>query len=276
MHEFHQLGSLVVIFALTLPISYIFHRLHCPAVVGYILAGVFIGPHALGFIKEYSDIEILSEIGIVLLLFTVGMELSLNTLIKNLKTVCSSGLAQFVLNGLVFFSGGLMFGMQVPQALFFAALTALSSTAIVLKAYTDRGELDTFHGQICSGILLFQDLLVIPLMLIAPFLSGTESFDLKNFSYVMCKSAFGIAAIFIIARLAVPRILALFIRLKDREMMLLLIILICMLGAWAAQEFGISVAMGGFIVGLILSESEYCHHLVGDILPFRDFFSSLF
>ena len=276
MHQFDQLGALVVIFAITLPMSYLLHRLHCPVVVGYILAGVFIGPHALGVIKESSEIELLSEIGIVLLLFTVGMELSLSTLIKNLKTVCTGGSAQFVLNGLVFMAAGLYFGMDINQAIFFASLTALSSTAIVLKSYTDRGELDSSHGQICSGILLFQDLLVIPLMLIAPFLSGTEAFDVKNFSYVMLKSAFGIAAIFIIARLAVPRILSIFIRLKDREMMLLLIILICMLGAWGAQKFGVSLAMGAFIVGLILSESEYCHHLVGDILPFRDFFSSLF
>jgi CPA2 family monovalent cation:H+ antiporter-2 len=276
MHEFSQLGSLVIIFALTLPISYIFHRLNCPAVVGYILTGVFIGPHALGFIKDMNDIEVLSEIGIVLLLFTVGMELSLSTLLSNLKTVLASGFAQFFLNLSLFTGAGLLMGLEFKQALFLSSLLALSSTAIVLKAYTDRGELDTFHGQICAGILLFQDLLVIPLMLIAPFLTGVEDFNIKNFSFVLIKSAAGISAIFIIAKLAVPRVLDVFIKLRDREMMLLLLILICMMGAWGAQEFGLSLAMGAFIVGLILSESEYCHHLVSDILPFRDFFSSLF
>ena len=276
MHEFHQLGSLVIIFALTLPISYIFHRLKCPAVVGYILAGVFVGPHALGFIKDMEDIEILSEIGIILLLFTVGMELSLSTLLKNLKTVLASGFAQFILNLGLFTCAGLLIGLHFKQAIFLSALLALSSTAIVLKAYTDRGELDTFHGQICAGILLFQDLLVIPLMLIAPFLTGVEELNFTHFGMVLLKSAAGISAIFLIAKLAVPRVLDIFIKLRDREMMLLLIILICMLGAWSAQEFGLSLAMGAFIVGLILSESEYCHHLVSDILPFRDFFSSLF
>lgn len=276
MHEFNQLGSLVIIFALTLPISYIFHRLHCPAVVGYILTGVFIGPHALGFIKDVHDIEILSEIGIVLLLFTVGMELSLSTLLSNLKTILASGFAQFFLNCGLFTSAGLMLNLEFKQSLFLGSLLALSSTAIVLKAYTDRGELDTFHGQICAGVLLFQDLLVIPLMLIAPFLTGVEELNTRNLGLVLLKSAIGISAIFIIAKLAVPRVLNVFIKLRDREMMLLLIILICMMGAWGAQEFGLSLAMGAFVVGLILSESEYCHHLVSDILPFRDFFSSLF
>jgi CPA2 family monovalent cation:H+ antiporter-2 len=276
MHEFHQLGSLVIIFALTLPISYIFHRLNCPAVVGYILGGVLIGPHSLGLIDDASDIEILSEIGIILLLFTVGMELSLSTLLKNLKTVLASGMAQFHINLGIFTAAGLFMGLELKQTLFLSSLLALSSTAIVLKAYTDRGELDTFHGQICAGVLLFQDLLVIPLMLIAPFLTGVEELNINHLSIVLLKSFAGISAIFLTAKLAVPRMLNMFIKLRDREMMLLLLILICMLGAWGAQEFGLSLAMGAFVVGLILSESEYCHHLVSDILPFRDFFSSLF
>jgi len=276
LHDIPILGSLVVIFSLTLPISYIFHRLKCPAVIGYLLTGVVIGPHAFGLIKDAHYIEVLSEIGIVLLLFTVGMELSLSTLIKNMKTVVGSGATQFFLNSTVFTLGALIWGMEPLQAIFFATLLSISSTAIVLKSYTDRNELDTYHGQISAGILLFQDLLVIPLMLLAPFLAGVEELELNRLGWVMLKSAIGIGAIFLGARLLVPRLLKAFVKLGDREMLLLLIILICMVGAWGAQEFGISLAMGAFIVGLILSESEYSHDLIPDILPFRDFFSSLF
>lgn len=276
MHEIPILGSLVIIFSLTLPISYIFHRLNCPAVIGYLLTGVLIGPHALGWIQDSHYIEVLSEIGIVLLLFTIGMELSLSTLIKNLRTVVGSGAAQFLLCTTVFSLGAMMWGMAPLQALFFATLLSISSTAIVLKSYTDRNELDTYHGQITAGILLFQDLLVIPLMLMAPFLAGVEELKIERLGWVMLKSALGIGAIFLGAKLLVPRFLKAFVKLGDREMLLLLIILICMVGAWGAQEFGISLAMGAFIVGLILSESEYCHDIMPDILPFRDFFSSLF
>jgi len=276
LHDIPILGSLVIIFSLTLPISYIFHRLKCPAVIGYLLTGIIIGPHAFGWITEVHYIEVLSEIGIVLLLFTIGMELSLSTLIKNLKTVVGSGAGQFFLNSTVFTLGALLWGMPLLQAMFFATLLSISSTAIVLKSYTDRNELDTYHGQISAGILLFQDLLVIPLMLLAPFLAGVEELQLSRLGWVMFKSAIGIGAIFLGAKLLVPRLLKAFVKLGDREMLLLLIILICMVGAWGAQEFGISLAMGAFIVGLILSESEYSHDLIPDILPFRDFFSSLF
>lgn len=276
MHDVPLLGSLVVIFSVTLPISYIFHRLHCPAVVGYLLAGVFIGPHALGFVKDSEEIHLLSEIGVVLLMFTIGMELSLSTLLKNLRTVVGSGFLQ-VLANLVFFAlVNLCLGFSLKQSIFFGLLLAISSTAVVLKAYSDRAELDTYHGQICAGVLLFQDLLVIPIMLAAPFLTGQEDLVASEFAMVVFKSVLGIGAIFLVSKLAVPRLLSIFIKLKDREMMLLLIILICMLGAWGAQEIGLTLAMGAFIVGLILSESEYCHDLVNDILPFRDFFSSLF
>lgn len=276
MHELPVLGSLVIIFSLTLPISYIFHRLKCPAVVGYLLTGVVIGPHALALVKDSQQINWLSEIGVVLLMFTVGMELSLSSLLKNLRTVVGSGLTQFGLN-LLFFAGvAFCFDFDINQAIFYGMLLAISSTAIVFKAYSDRGELDTYHGQICAGVLLFQDLMVIPILLVAPFLTGESELQLGTFISVLLKASLGISAIFFVAKLAVPHLIKTFIKLKDREIMLLLIILICMLGAWGAQEMGLTLAMGAFIVGLILSESEYCHDMVSDILPFRDFFSSLF
>ena len=168
------------------------------------------------------------------------------------------------------------FGLETEQSLVLGLLIALSSTAIVLKMVTDRAEIDTIHGRICIGILLFQDLCVVPIMLIIPLLGQTGSMGIEDLVIALLKSFAAVGAIFFLSRLLVPRALQLIAQLGSKEHLTLFVILIILGTGWVSQKMGLSLAMGAFIAGMIISESEYNHQIILDILPLKDYFSSIF
>src|SRR3990167_2277334 len=276
MNEFPLLRDIIIILAFTLPITFIFHKLKLPAIIGYLLTGMVIGPYGIRLIYELSMVKILAEIGVALLLFTVGLEFSLTRMARNIKTIVGSGGIQVVLTIIGAFIIFYISGYTIQQSLFFGFLTSLSSTAIVLKMYTDRGEIDSPHGKFSVCILLFQDLCVVPMVLLIPVLASIEEVSLQIIFITILKSIIVVATIFFASRLLVPKFLHHVVRLKSRESLILLIILLCLGTAWLTNRFGLSLAMGAFIAGLIISESEYSSQVVVEILPFRDFFSSLF
>ena len=276
MSEFPLLRDLIIILVVTIPISFIFHRFKLPIIVGYLLTGIVIGPYGIRLISEPSMVETLSEIGVVLLLFTVGLEFSLTRMVRNLKTIIGSGGIQVILTIMVVSAITYLYGYSLQQSVFFGFLISLSSTAIVLKMYTDRGEINSPHGKFSVGILLFQDLCVVPMVLLIPILASIEEVSLQIIFITILKSIIVVATIFFASRLLVPKFLHHVVRLKSRESLILLIILLCLGTAWLTNRFGLSLAMGAFIAGLIISESEYSSQVVVEILPFRDFFSSLF
>lgn len=276
MSEFPLLRDLIIILVVTIPISFIFHRFKLPIIVGYLLTGIVIGPYGIRLISEPSMVETLSEIGVVLLLFTVGLEFSLTRMVRNLKTIIGSGGIQVILTIMVVSAITYLYGYSLQQSVFFGFLISLSSTAIVLKMYTDRGEINSPHGKFSIGILLFQDLCVVPMVLLIPVLASREEVSLQIIFITILKSIIVVATIFFASRLLVPKLLHHVVRLKSRESLILLIILLCLGTAWLTNRFGLSLAMGAFIAGLIISESEYSSQVVVEILPFRDFFSSLF
>jgi len=276
--EITILRELIIILAASLPITYLFHRAKLPALVGFLITGVLIGPYGTAIITETQVIERLAEIGVVLLLFTVGMEFSIADIMRTGRQLLVGGGSQVVLTIVAIMGIALSLGYPLPQAVFFGFLASLSSTAIVLKVYSDRSELDSTHGKLSTGILLFQDIAVVPLMMLLPVLgeAGAGAVSLPAIGISLGKAVIGLIGVFIAARQVVPFLLHQVIRLKNREIFFLLIVLICLGTAWVTYSLGLSLALGAFLAGLIISESEYSHHIVSEIMPFRDYFASIF
>lgn len=275
-HEFELLGDLLKLLLASVPIVFLFNRLRLPVIIGFIATGVIIGPYGFGLIHETEAIEALAEIGVVLLLFTIGLEFSLRNILQMKQLVFGGGglqvtITTFLVTGILY-----LIGWSLNQAVFFGFLLALSSTAIVLKTYIDRAEVDTPHGRAGIGILLFQDLCIVPMMLLVPILSGKEGSSPLNVLITLGTAVLAIAVIIFAARILVPRALHHIVQLRSPEMFIIFIVLVSLGTAWVTSQFGLSLALGAFIAGLVLSESEYSHQIVADILPFRDVFNSLF
>jgi len=271
--------ELIILLAVSLPITFLFHKAKLPALVGFLITGVLIGPHGAAIITETQVVERLADIGVVLLLFTVGLEFSLDDIIRSGRRFLLGGGFQVVLTSGAVAGIAILFHYPLPQAIFFGFLASLSSTAIVLKMYSDRAELDTAHGRLSTGILLFQDMAVVPMMLLLPVLGEAGAAGvITPISVLMSlgKAVMGLVVVFLTARKVVPLLLHQVVRLRNREMLFLLVVLLCLGTAWITFSLGLSLALGAFLAGLIISESEYSHHIVVDILPFRDYFASIF
>lgn len=275
-NEFPLLADLLVLLLASVPIAFICHRLRLPVMVGFMVTGVLIGPSALRLIKDLHAIELLAEVGIALLLFTIGLEFSLRRLMEMKRLVLGGGGLQVVLTILIAMAVEKLLGKPANQALFFGFLVALSSTAIVLKSYAERLEIDTLYGRASVGILLFQDLCIVPMMLLVPILSGQEGSSMANIALAIGKAAAVIGGIVFTARKIVPFLLYQVTRLRSSEVFIIFVVLVSLGTAWLTSRFGLSMAVGAFIAGLVLSESEYSHQIVSDILPFRDVFNSIF
>lgn len=273
------LRELIILLAVSLPITYIFHRVKLPALVGFLITGVLIGPYGAAIITETSVVERLADMGVVLLLFTVGLEFSIEDILKSGRQFLVGGGIQVLLTIAAVTGLTVLFRFPLPQALFFGFLASLSSTAIVLKMYSDRAELDTAHGRLATGILLFQDIAVVPMMLLLPVLGeASAAGEVTPLSVLISlgKAMVGLIGVYFAARQVVPFLLHQVIRLKNREMFFLLVVLLCLGAAWVTFSLGLSLALGAFLAGLIISESEYSHHIVAEIMPFRDYFASIF
>jgi CPA2 family monovalent cation:H+ antiporter-2 len=273
------LRELIILLAVSLPITYIFHRVKLPALVGFLITGVLIGPYGAAVITETRVVERLADMGVVLLLFTVGLEFSIQDILRSGRQFLIGGGVQVLLSVAAVAGLAVLFHYPLPQALFFGFLASLSSTAIVLKMYSDRAELDTAHGRLATGILLFQDIAVVPMMLLLPVLGEASAAGGVTALSVLAslgKAVLGLIAVYFSARRIVPFLLHQVIRLKNREMFFLLVVLLCLGAAWITFSLGLSLALGAFLAGLIISESEYSHHIVAEIMPFRDYFASIF
>lgn len=269
------LRSLVIILGVSALIVFALSRVNIPSLVGFLLAGVIIGPHGLGLLRDTHAVELMAEIGVVLLLFTIGIEFSLSRLLRMKKAVIAGGGSQVVLTiGLSALMAYAITG-HLSMSIFFGFLIALSSTAIVLKMLTEKGEIDSPHGRMMVGILIFQDLCVVPLMLLTPALSGA-TIDLIDIGLKMGKAAFIIMAVLLSARWIVPVLLHHVVRTRSRELFISTIILLCLGIAYFTSKFGLSLALGAFLAGLVISESEYAHQATSDILPFKESFMGLF
>jgi len=273
--EFHLLQDLMMLFGLALVTVVLFRQFKLPSIIGFLCTGVVAGPYALGLIKDTHQVEQMAEIGVVLLLFTIGIEFSLKELMRIRHLVLwGGGLQVGVTIGVVALLW-LALGFSWQQSVFFGFLVSLSSTAILMKLLMDAGEMDSPHGKTCLGILIFQDLCVVPLMLFTPFLGGAGN-GLTGIVIVSAKALVVVVVAHFGARFAVPWIFNQVVRAKSRELFILTIIFVGFGTAFLTAQVGLSLALGAFIAGLAISESEYSHQVMGDIIPFRDAFMSLF
>ncbi len=270
------LNDILIILALSLVVFVVFSRLKIPAIVGFIITGIMSGPFGFALVKSISDVEKLAEIGVMFLLFTIGIEFSLKKMFQMKRLVLLGGALQVSITVITTFFLCRVLGQPAGRSVFIGFIVSLSSTAIVLKTMQERGELDSPHGVITLGILIFQDIIVVGMLLVTPLLSGASAGIGKPFLMVLLKGIVIISLVIVSARWIVPRMLYLVARTKSRELFLLSVILICLAIAWVTASQGLSFALGAFLAGLIVSGSEYKRQALGDIIPFRDVFISFF
>jgi monovalent cation:H+ antiporter-2, CPA2 family len=276
MAQLHILRDLAVIFAGSLLVILVFYRFQLPALPGFIVAGILLGPNALGLVNDPQDVEGLAEVGVILLLFTIGIEFSLSRLKEMGRQILVGGFSQMGFTILATLAAGLAFLGGWRVALFLGFLIALSSTAIVLKVMTDKGEIDAPHGRLATGVLIFQDLCVVPIMLVLPFLAGKAEGGATGLLIALGKAALVVVGVIIAARTIVPRALREILKTRSRELFLIAVILIGTLTALGTAAAGASLALGAFLAGLIISESDYGPQALAELMPFRDVFISLF
>ena len=269
------LADIVVILALASVVLVVCHWLRIPTILGLLFAGVLIGPHGLGLMGATHEVETMAEIGVVLLLFTIGLEISFDSLWQMRRLAFGAGMFQVLATTMAGFGAFFLAGNSLGSSVFVGFFIALSSTAVVLKLLQERGETDSPHGRAILGILLFQDFIVVPMMLVVPALAGSMAGFRGSIGGQLFKSLV-VLGILVAARWAVPWILHQVVRTRNREVFALSIIVICLTIAWLTQTINLSIALGAFLAGLIISESEYSHEALAIVLPFRHVFSSIF
>lgn len=268
--------ELVVISGLSIAVIFVCHKIKIPAIVGFLITGVIAGPNGLGLVAAVHEVELMAEIGIILLLFVIGLEMSIGHLMRLKRSVFLGGAFQVILTIVAVWLISGISGFGTGQGIFLGFLAALSSTAIVLKLFQEKGEVYTPHGNISFSMLIFQDIIIVPMMLLLPFLSGHSS--AASFSaVVLALKAGGFFLFFFVAyKYLVPLILESVVKTRDKELFLLTTLALCFSIALFTSKLGLSLSLGAFLAGLIMSESEYSLNAIEGILPFRDVFTSLF
>ena len=276
MSDAGLLGDLLLLVGLAVPIVALAHRIGAPPLTGLIAAGVVVGPGGFGLIDGAEEIEALSELGVALLLFAIGLELSLSHVRQWARAVLLGGGLQVGGTLGVVAAAGLALGLPFGQAVFYGALVAMSSTAIVTRAYADRGELDTRHGRSVISILLFQDLCILPLMLLLPLLARVDGAQALAAAGELARGLAIMVALVAGGQFAVRWTLDRVVLFRDRDLFTLCVGFFGLAAALITSAAGFSIAIGAFIAGLIISESEYGLQALSDVLPFRALFSGIF
>jgi CPA2 family monovalent cation:H+ antiporter-2 len=274
--ETELLGDVVIIFVLSSAVLFLFHRIRLPAILGYLITGIIAGPQCLGLIRSLDQVAVLAEIGVILLLFTVGIEISLKDLLQIKRFVLVGGFLQVLFTTLAVVFILVNLGRYFGEAIAIGFMVSLSSTAIVLRIIQQRGEFDALHGRTILGILIFQDVIVVPMMLLIPMLPGAAVATAESPIFIIIKAALLIAVVIAGAKWAVPRILYQVLKTRDHELFLLFTVGMCFAIAWISSFVGLSLGLGAFLAGLVISESPYSLHAIGNIRPLRDAFSSFF
>lgn len=268
--------DIVIIFALSTSVNYLFTKIKVPTIIGYLLTGVIAGPYALGVIREPHSIELMAEIGVVLLMFTIGLEFSVNHLFKIRKVVFVGGFMQLLLTAGITMLVARLYKVDWPGALFVGFLTALSSTAVVLKLMQERSEITSNYGRTVVGILIFQDIILIPLLLFTPMLGGEGGNHANELLLLLGKTVILVGLVYVGNRWLMPKVLQMVAYTKNQELFMMSIFVICLSVALLTAQMGISLAFGAFLAGLMISDSEYSHNAFGHLIPFKDTFTSFF
>jgi len=278
MERVPLLDELAIVAILAVAVTVILSRFRLPTVAGLLAAGAVLGPYGLRLATSVHAIEVLAEVGVVLLLFSIGLEFSLSRLRNIFRRVAMGAFVQVGLTIVAAASLAYLFGEPAGHSIFYGFVFSLSSTAIVLRALADRAELDAPHGRFIVGALIFQDLCVVPMVLAVPLLAaaGSASEVASAALVTLIRATLVVAGTVGVARFVVPRVLTWVDASRSRETFLLAILGFCIGTAWLTSLAGLSLALGAFLGGMVVAGTEFGHRAMGDILPLRDTFLSIF
>lgn len=276
MENIPLLKDIVIIMAVSVPISIVLTRAGLPTVIGFLLAGVIIGPTGFGLVTGLDNVDMLAQIGVVLLLFTIGLEFSVTRMLGIRREGLLGGGLQVGLTVALVLVFGLVLRQSFPVSLLLGFIVSLSSTAIVLKLLVDRGDVNSTHGNLSVGVLLFQDICVVLMVMVIQSIGGDSGATPLTIAKGLGLSIAAFALIVVSVGYLIPRVFNEVVKLRNREVFILTIVLVCLGTAWVTSLFGLSLALGAFVAGLAISESEYSSQIVAEVIPFRDTFSSLF
>ena len=270
---FHQL---IIILGFSIPVIYVFNKIKLPSIIGFLITGILIGPFGFKLIDDTAGIQFLAEIGVAFLLFTIGIEIQLSRFLKHLTEILLTGGLQILCTFLAGVIIGLVMQMSVSQSVFIGFILAHSSSALVLKILKDRDEEASPQGRISIGVILFQDIMVVPMMLLIPFLAGGDGPGALMIIWKLAKSIAIIVLILVAARYLIPMVLERLVTMNMRDVLVIASVVITMGIAGITESLGLSLAIGAFLAGLALSDTDFTHQIISDISPFRDVFLSIF
>lgn len=274
------LQPVLILLAIAVLAVVVFRLLHLPPMLGYLLAGVVIGPHALGWIPAEDETRYLAEFGVVFLMFSIGLEFSLPKLVAMKHIVLGFGTSQVVISMLFVMAVAWLLGLDWRVGVVLGGALAMSSTAIVIKMLAERAELNSTHGRQVIGVLLFQDLAVIPLLIIIPALAIEVDSDTNDFSIMFAIAILKVVTVLAFILFFGQKLMRpwfhLVARQKSSELFVLNVLLITLGLAWLTELAGLSLALGAFLAGMLISETEYRYQVEDDIKPFRDILLGLF
>ena len=275
--EVPLLYEIVIIFLLSIFVTIVCNKIKLPATVGFLLTGVLCGPSLLGIVKDMRAIDHIAELGVAMLLFTIGMELSGEALNRLKRPVFLGGSLQIGLTVMAVAGMAMLLSHGTfQQGIFWGCLVALSSSAIVLRILQERGTTNTPTGRLSLAILVFQDIMVAPMLLCVPLLSGTLDLSLKDALFSTLWVVLALGGVLLFARFGLDRLMEAVVRTRTREILLLTTLGLCLGMALLTNTLGLSLSLGAFMAGLLLARSEYSMSVISGILPYRDVFMSLF
>jgi CPA2 family monovalent cation:H+ antiporter-2 len=270
------LRDLVVIFGVAVLVSYAFRIIRLSSIAGFIVAGALVGPFGFRLISSVEGVERMAEIGVMLLLFSIGVEFSTEKLLRMKWLALMGGSLQMVITLAVTALAVLRFVDSPRLAILSGIFAALSSTVIALRLLYDRGQTFSPQGSAALAILIFQDIAVVPAMLFLPLLTGAQSLNVLSILQTTVISLAAVVFILAAAWFVAPRLIAATIASRSRDIFILSVIAVVMGTAYLTSRAGLSAALGAFVAGIVISESEYSHQVLADVLPFRETFNSLF
>ena len=269
--------TIAILLAAALVGGMVAHRLRQPVILGYLVIGVAVGPHALGLVNDLELIEAVATIGVALLMFTLGLEVSIAQLREVGKVGLWGGVAQVLATfGLGLAVGIILFKWSPAQAALFGLIISLSSTAVCLKILMERGELTSVHGRIMLAFLIFQDISVVVMVVILPLMGGMEENILLSLATAVGKAVLFIGVAIVAGRWVLPWLMGRVGGVRARELFLLTVLVLCLGAAIGTQIFGLSIVFGAFLVGMVLRETRFVHQALAEITPLRDIFATLF
>ncbi|HJJ39261.1 MAG TPA: cation:proton antiporter, partial [Methanocorpusculum sp.] len=275
MDESQLIWSVFIVLVCAIVVLLIGRKLRLPFIIGYFITGILVGPYCFGLISS-EQVNLLADLGVILLMFTIGLEISVKNLLAMKKIVLIGGTLQLVITTGAVCAIMMAFGFSFNVSLFIGFLVAHSSTAIIMNIYQKSGEVDKRHGKIALGLLIFQDLNVVPMMLLVPFLAQNGSGDITESIVKLVGGLIFLTVVLIAAIYLVPKILRHIALTRNGELFVIAVVVICFGIAWIMSFSGVELALGAFLAGVAISGSDYNHEILGQITPIRDILTSFF